>query len=102
MKTHRDDLYLEIPIYRGYPDTTELVMDLKVAVEKLEIKKRQMLENNESLADSWDLPSLDDQLPMELSFLRQLKIFLVELENEMDRLDKQESSAMGLTEDVPF
>ena len=61
-----------------------------------------MLENNESLADSWDLPSLDDQLPMELSFLRQLKIFLVELENEMDRLDKQESSAMGNTEDVPF
>ena len=46
MKTHRDDLYLEIPIYRGYPDTTELVMDLKVAVEKLEIKKQSMLENN--------------------------------------------------------
>ena len=30
------------------------------------------------------------------------KQFLVELENEMDRLDKQESSAMGNTEDVPF
>ena len=49
MKTHRDDLYLEIPIYRGYPDTTELVMDLKVAVEKLEIKKLFLAKINQKL-----------------------------------------------------
>ena len=99
MKTHRDDLYLEIPNYRGYPNTTELVMDLKIAVEKLEIEKQSML----NLTESWELPNLEDHLDIEVAFIRQLKIFLIELENEIDRLDKQDSAAMeDLYTDPPF